>query len=291
MNFLPFVFTFLILLSLMSSFLFSSAFRIARESKLIQTGHKTYLNLLTKQSQESFTQKKDETAKAGLENKEKRTKKPASPPGADDKPPRSFHDGCEESKINLSFLYEAQNSELQFFLKQTMIRLIELLYGPCDFYKSAGIKDAAFLIVKELMKEKIDSLENLKFDNLALDAIYYKMLIGTNTGYPSLHEYVRFGEKTVPPINFRYAPKEVLQAALGDGLAKAVFEKEHNAWQKKKSLKALRRKDFETLAKSTLNEPLINAAFRFKNDAKSPLQIHREKNEKIRALHKAQSLL
>src|SRR5690242_16666846 len=104
MNFLPFVFTFLILLSLMSSFLFSSAFRIARESKLIQTGHQTYLTLLSKQAEESFTKKTDETAQIGKEKKEKRTKKPASPASAEDKPPRSFHDGCEESKINLAFL-------------------------------------------------------------------------------------------------------------------------------------------------------------------------------------------
>ncbi|MBP7074785.1 MAG: hypothetical protein KBA81_05305 [Rhabdochlamydiaceae bacterium] len=295
MNFLPFVFTFLILLSLMSSFLFSSAFRTARESKLIETKHQTYLTLLSKQANESFTKKKNETTRTDENTTIKKPKKPASSPGTNDKPPRSFHDGCEESKINLAFLYEAANPELQFFLKQTVVRLIELLYGSCDFYKAAGIKDTAFLIVKELMKEKIESLEDLKFDNPALDAIYYKMLVGTNTGYPSLHEYVRFREKTFPPINFRYAPKQILQAALGDELSKTVFEMEIKEWQKKKSLKALERKAFEELAISkvptTFNTTLINAAFRFKNDKKSPLQIHREANEKIRAVHRAQSLL
>ncbi len=267
MNFLPFVFTFLILLSLLSSFLFSSAFRIARESSFIQAQHQAYLALLSTQAEKSFPKREKKPKKSG----EKRLpKKPASVPVTKSKPPRSFHDGCKESKINLSF---ANNRD---FVEKTTIELIKRLYGPCDFYKSSGVKDAAYLIVKELMKEKIESLEELKFDNPKLDEVYYKMLIGTNTGYPSLNEYVRFGEKTDHPIHFHHAPKEVLQAVLGEELAQTVFKKE--------SAKVLKREVFEQVAYPKLSLELINDVFIFSNK-KSPPQIQSAEKGKIRAQH------
>ncbi len=56
-----------------------------------------------------------------------------------------------------------------------------------------------------MLEKKKEDFSEL-FPNGPLADIYYKMLKGTNTGYPALEEYFKI-EKTEkkPPINWAYA--------------------------------------------------------------------------------------
>ncbi len=280
MSFLPFVFTFLLLLTLVGSFLFTSVMGTARESKLIEKQHVAYHALLSKQNIESFEKYKKE-----IEGGETPAGKPKSQVKEhnEEKAPRAFHDGAEGSKMNIYALYDTGNPKLQHHVKETLIRLIEILYGSYEFAKG---KDMAYSIVKQMMEKEIESLEDVKFKSRELDAIYYKMLKGTNTSYPALSEYVRI-DKKAKPIYFRYAPKQVIRAALGEELAAKVFELEKKNWRENHASKALKKVDFEPLLKADPKVPqeLVNLLFNFKNDKKGTAQIHCEEHEKIRALH------
>lgn len=278
MSFLPFVFTFLLLLTLVASFLFTSVIGTARESKLIVKQHAAYHALLSKQNKEAFKKYRKKDDKDKIERK----KEPKAVEN-EDKAPRAFHDGSEASKMNIYALYDTGNPQLQHHVKQTLIRLIEILYGSYAFAKG---KDVAFSIVKQLMEKEVESLEEVKFKSPALDAIYYKMLKGTNTSYPALSEYVRI-DKKVKPIHFKYAPKEVLRAALGEELASKLFELERKKWRENHASKALTKDNFEALLQADPKAPreLMNLLFNFELVKKGAAQIHREKHEKIRAIH------
>ncbi|MGH2638636.1 MAG: hypothetical protein ACRDF4_05060, partial [Rhabdochlamydiaceae bacterium] len=132
MNFLPFVFTFLLLLTLMSSFLFSSVMGTARENKVILSQHHAYLKLLSDQNEKFFESKKEKIPKIPSKEKQEKTRVPKE----NEKEPRSINDGCETSKLHLITLIHGDNPHVKHALEQTAIRLIEILYGSYDFYKS-----------------------------------------------------------------------------------------------------------------------------------------------------------
>jgi len=275
MSFLPFVFTFLLLLTLISSFLFSSVLGTARESRLLGKHHTAYHALLSKQNRNAFKRFKKEVPPSETERRKSQA------PKKEKKAPRAFHDGAEGSKMNIYALYDRGNPQLQHCVKQTLIRLIEILYGSYEFAKG---KDVAYSIVTQIMENEAESLEKVKFKSSDLDAIYYKMLKGTNTSYPPLGEYVRI-DKKAKPIHFKYAPKEIIRAALGEEIAAQIFDRE----KKNHALKGLNKVDFEAVLTTDAKFPRerIKLLFNFKNDKKGTAQIHREKNEKIRAVHPA----
>ncbi len=280
MNFLPFVFTFLLLLSLISSFLFSSVLSSARENRVILQHHKAYLQLLSKQN-EAHYDKHYEPKKGDPPSKKTNRDLTAK---EEDKEPRSTNDGRETSKVNLTAMIHGNNPQLQQVTHDITIRLLDLLYGDCDFYKNSSKA-----IVEQMMKQKIDTFEELRFEDQNLSRIYYKILKGTNTGYPSLHEYFRLSDVNIKPIYFRYTSKVVLRAALGEKTAHAVFEAERKTWLTSKLKKAMKRKDFEVLMQAH-NDSLIsfndiNPLFEFSNKTKGRPQVHQEGTEKIRAFH------
>lgn len=282
MNLLPFVFTFLMLLTLISSFLFSSVMGTARESTIILAKHQAYLTLLSNQHDDRFKSlekkkpKKNppddpevKTAKTETKKKEKKTQENA---------PRAIQDGCEKSKFNLISLVQGHKSDAHTVLEQIAAALIENLYGSCSFYK----KGAAQTIVKQMIQSKIESLEELQMHNPELNHIYYKMLKGTSTGFPALSEYFSLSKEAKAPIYFRFASKPVLQAALGESFAQMVFDAELKNWQKNKKCKAMTKEEFLALAKEK-NTLLIPALFDFDNKHKGLGQVHHE--DKIRAFH------
>lgn len=280
MNFLPFVFTFLLLLSLISSFLFSSILSSAREHKVLLGHRKAYLQLLSRHNKALY--RKHYEPKEGdppLDKIEKDyTAKDES------KGPRSTNDGRETSKVNLMAMIHGNNPQLQHTTQEIAIRLLDLLYGEYDFYKNSSRA-----IVEQMIGQKIDSFEELRFEDENLNQIYYKILKGTNTGYPSLHEYFRLSNDNLKPIYFSYTSKLVLRAVLGDKTAQAVFDAEKKAWLRSTRKKAMVRKDFEKLIETrrdsliSFNE--IDSLFEFRNTKKGVAQVHQEGTEKIRAFH------
>ncbi len=285
MNFLPFVFTFLLILSFISSFLFSSLRGTARENKVILVQHKTYLHLISEQNKKLFKKYQKSQPQDAEKNlkphppKDKKTQKKRQEP-------RLSHEGYEKSKLNLIPLIHGDVSALKPLLERTAIRLIEILYGGCAFYTSSSVKDIARTIVKHMMEEKIESLEELTFkNNKPLEQVYYKMLKGTNTGYPSLSEYICFNKKEkTTPIFFYYASKPVLRAALGEEFAKKVFDLEMKNWLEDSKCKALNRSQFTALLTSSKLDSQIESLMNFNRRNKGLRQIGQAEKEKIRAL-------
>lgn len=281
MNFLPFVFTFLLLLTLLTSFLFSSLMGTARENKVIRTQHQAYLALLSKQNEYVFNSKKEKPKSNG--NGQPLEEHDFSPDEGDAEP-RSNNLGFEKSKLNIYPMIHGTDPLASKTLQLMTMRLIEILYGDCDFY----MKDAAHEIVKQMIKDKIDNLEGVRLKNQKLDAIYYQMLKGTNTGYPALSEYITLdqGNKS---IFFRYASKTVLRAVLGEGCAKSVFDAEKNNWLKDKRKKVITKDELTELVgkdrSSNLPTELIDVLINCQNVEKGFSQTYKEGGEKIRAVH------
>lgn len=245
---------------------------------MIEKQHAAYHKLLSKQNKEAFKRyRKDPPKGPDKPQKQPQTKE------KEEKAPRAFHDGAEGSKMNIYALYDTSNPQLKHAVQETLIRLIDILYGSCEFAKG---KDVAYSIVKQLMEKEVESLEEVKFKSRELDEIYYKMLRGTNTSYPALGEYVRI-DKKAKPIVFSYAPKQVIRAALGEDLAAKVFEVEKKNWRENHFLKALKKVDFKAFLEADPKVPgeLLDLLFNFQKDRKGAAQIHREEHEKIRALH------
>jgi hypothetical protein len=261
MTFLPFVFTFLLLLSLIGSFLFSSVIAAAREHEVIISQHRVYLTLISNQNKRIFQSKKvrrEQKPKGSTNNKNNALRKSK-------KEPRSNCDGCQQSKLNLFNLLHENNPQLKHTLEQTAIRLMEILYGSCNFY----IPYAAHTIVQQMIDQKIESLEALVLDDNKLNQVYYKMLKGTSTGYPPLAEYFCLSKEGQKPIHFRYATKPVLRAALGEGFANIVLDLEKKEWQKNKATTVLSKEELiatiKTHRSSLIPESLIYNIFDFRN--------------------------
>lgn len=299
MNLLPFVFTFLLLLTFLNSFMFNSAFRTIREKEVILTEHRSYLSLLSKQNKDRFGKKRP--------SKEKQTPPPPrTPPDPNDeeeddrqarfanKTGQDYRDvqmGCEGSKINLWLLIHGQNTQLREALQKTLARLIQILYEPYSFYKTSNKRDIAQEIIKAMIDQKIESFERLQFSDLELDAVYYAMIKGTNTGYPPLTEYCRLEKDSTPPIRFRFASKPVIRAAIGEELSQKVFSLEKKNHAQNKRFHALTQEQLLDLARkyptSGVSDSLLKDLFFFKNEGKGLPQISLEKRVKIRAFHEA----
>jgi hypothetical protein len=287
MNFLPFVFTLLLLLTFISSFLFSSVMGTARENKVILSQRHAYLKLLSNQHHQLYKSMKKKTENAG--EKKPQQKRDKTPKKVDEKP-RSSTEGFEKSKLNLIMMLSSDQPQKQKILEETAIRLIDILYRPYEFYHKTPVKDVARTIVKQIIKDKIECFEELRFDNPELNEIYYKMLKGTNTSYPALSEYFSLNKQIKSAIYFRYASKPVLRVLLGDGLAKSVFDAELNNWEKNKLRKVLPKEEFIALTKNDPQALIKAEVLDFSTKHKGPIQIHHEISEKIRAIHPVESV-
>jgi hypothetical protein len=281
MNFLPFVFTFLLLLTMITSFLFSSVLGTARANKMILSEHIAYIKLIAMQNKSLFKPKKTITSKEHKENT-------PQPPKADDPEPRSINEGLEKSKLNLFAMIHGNNPQMQQVSEKIALRLLEILYGSCSFYNKAEAKN----IVHQMIVQKIESFEELE---LASEQMYYKMLKGTNTGYPALGEVFRICKEEPKPIYFRYATKPLLRAAVGETLANKVFDAEIKQWMQNKSKKVMLKKNFIELLKSEHSSlvplGLVGKFFNFDWKNKGQRQVFQNKKEKIRALHQAEKTL
>lgn len=222
MSFLPFVLSFLLILVLGSSFLFTSFRSTAVEKTVILAKHRAKLGLITKQAEAEY--------KKGLTKKPKNSN-PTSK-GKDQKAvyqdPRNQREGFDSSKFNLWPLLHNTDMTKYPVLKRSAIRLIQILYQDDDFYKKARDPDLAEKIIDALILEKREELTQIP-KKVPAD-IYYKMVKGTNTGYPALGEYFKIEKVAKAPIQWAYATTPILRAVLGDEATKRVLEAERAAW-------------------------------------------------------------
>lgn len=222
MNFLPFVLSFLFILMLASSALFHSFRSTTIEKKIIVAQNRARLGLINLEEKRKISKlyKKEKKKEALLPlSLAKKIKNKTS------SDIRRLRRGYDVSKLNLSILWTKSDPSLYRLIHESAIRLIHLLYKNADFYRESWDKDLARTILHAMTEQKGDSFLELFPTDPLLAKIYYKMLKGTNTGYPSLEEYFILDPKG-GPTHFRYASAELLEALLGDKTAQQIMEAE-----------------------------------------------------------------
>lgn len=281
MNFLPFVLTFLVILVIGSTALFSSVRSTSIEKKILLAHSKAKLALISDQAKASF--KTQSQKKEG--NDPSAPKTPQQPKQKiktynDKRQSRAQYDS---SKLNLWPLFENSNPALVKFVFESSKRLINLVYKEADFYHP-GLADE---IMGAIAAHKGETFQDLFPKDDRLDLIYYKMLKGTNTSYPALTEYFKIEkiEDKKAPAHFTYASAPVLQATLGEDVAKRVFEKEKANWEKNPKQWALTKEQVRELIihhpNNIFDINYLDIAFSFGKSPKGLPHAHTEETSKI----------
>ncbi|MGR3973813.1 MAG: hypothetical protein QRY72_04520 [Candidatus Rhabdochlamydia sp.] len=298
MNLLPFVTVFLLLLSVGTTFMLESVIQGIKLHSTFSDQQAAYHQLSSHQNQVMFEQyekshPQQESVKKKSEEKQafltqKPLKKPSKPSSL---PYRSSKKGCEASKLNLWQMIHPPSLELGQTVEAVFIHLCDELYGKYPFYAAGGYISPAQTIASLMKQQNIHHFEELKIQDPLLDHIYYKMIQGTNSSYPSLKEYCLLQTGKREPIYFRFASKELLTALLGPSLSHHLFVMEEELHQTNPALKVLKKEQF--LKEITPHLPdwipasLIFKLLNFQNKQQGLPQSAALSAKKIRAFHRA----
>lgn len=285
MSFLPFVLSFLLILVLGSSFLFTSFRSTSLEKTVILAQNRAKLGLLSKQAEAEYKKceikKENRDPSKPKEAKEKKDKIPVY------KDKRNKRCGLDSSKFNLWPLLENKDMNKYSTLKKSAIRLIQILYQDADFYKKAGDPKLAEKILEEMISKKGEDFTQLYPKDEKLAEIYYKMLKGTNTGYPPLGEYFKIEKSNDPPIRWAYATTPILRAVLGDAAADRVLAAEKASWEENHRKKILPKETLRELLQKNTNPDFdisqLEVMFLFDKTGKGSPHIYVEKQHRVTA--------
>ena len=283
MSFLPFVLSFLLLMVIGSSFLFTSFRSTSLEKTVILAHNRAKLGLISKQAEADYKmsqpKKSDKDKNNPKEPKEKNGKVSTY------KDQRNKRCGLESSKFNLWPLLNNKNSSS--YLYDSAIRLIQILYQDADFYKNARDPGLAKKILDEMVSKKGEDLSQLFSENQELAKIYYKMLKGTNTGYPPLGEYFKIEKSDKAPIQWCYATTPLLRAVLGDDATNRILAAEKAAWEENHHKRILPKETLRELLKKHTNPDFnineLETIFWFENSNKGTPHTYIEKQIKVMA--------
>ncbi len=283
MSFLPFVLSFLLLLVIGSSFLFTSFRSTSLEKTVILAQNRARLGLLSKQAEVDYKKSQpNQPSKGGKKNKSDKEKNGKVPVYKDE---RNQRDGLQSSKLNLWPLFKSQTSSEYTTLQKSVVRLIQILYQDADFYRNANDPDLANKIVKEMIDQKVEELS--QFPQNISSEIYYKMLKGSNTGYPALGEYFKI-EKSGKAIQWPYAKTPILRSVLGDDATNRILAAEKAAWEENHHKKALPKEILRGLLLKHTNPDFdisqLETIFSFDNSNKDIPHIYIEKQNKVMAM-------
>jgi hypothetical protein len=239
MSFLPYVLSFLLLLAVGSSVVFSSCRSSAKIQAMVIAHQIGVVNLI---SEDTLARHKKKSTK-GKELAVILQEKTASKKKTTEHSIRKAHTHTLqivrdqlvlEGRLNLWPLVISDKKHEDPFLYEAAVRLVENLFKDCDFYKEMKDNHLARSIIDQIIEKahhlNIGTKLTCSFDqlfpkdpNLAL--VFYKMLQGTSTTYHSLKEYCTISPKRNRP-QFFCASTPVLQAILGDKITQKILLKE-----------------------------------------------------------------
>ncbi|HEX2578963.1 MAG TPA: hypothetical protein VHK67_00980, partial [Rhabdochlamydiaceae bacterium] len=236
------------------------------------------LGLITKQAEADY--------KRGIKNKKCKNSVPTpqkSRKNAIYKDQRNQREGFDSSKFNLWPLLHGTDMAKYPLFKRSAIQLIQILYQDADFYKNARDPRLAEKIIDAMISQKCEDLTQLPKDAPA--EIYYKMLKGTNTGYPALGEYFKIEKTAKAPLQWSYVTTPILQAVLGDEATKRVLVAEKAAWDEDHHKRVLPKEALRDLLLKQSNSDFdishLETFFLFEKLQKGPPQICIEDQNKI----------
>lgn len=282
MSFLPFVLSFLLILVLGSSFLFTSFRSTSLEKTLILAQNRAKSTLLSKQADKDYKSSLVTKSPGPEEPKEKKEKK--------NKPlvyknKREKRSGLDTSKFNLWPLLNDKNASIALY--KSAIRLIQILYQDADFYKNGRDPHLARNILDAMISKKGEDFAQLFPKDEHLAGIYYKMLKGSNTGYPSLEEYFKIEKSNDPPIRYAYATTPILRAVLGDAATNRILEAEKASWEENHRTRVLPEEKLRALLQTHTNPDfdisLLKTFFSFDKRKKGSPHLYTENKSKVMA--------
>lgn len=220
MNFLPFLFSFLLLFSIG----FSLSAKRSEATAFISYGSKTLFN--------AFHSASSENASSQFRKATKNKDMPYPRKREEPSPAKTyFRDKkctLESQKFNLNTLIKNKNSK---FLYDTALSLLHKLYCRAPFYKPHLLKEILDIIIAK----GIEDLDALFRGNATLEPIFYHMRQGTSTyvletsdGYPSLWDYFSIESSKNKKMSLGKLSAPVLEAMLGPELFKQVRTLEMN---------------------------------------------------------------
>jgi len=250
---------------------------------VILAQNRAKLGLISKQAESDYktsqARKSEKDKNDPKEPKEKNGKVPVY------KDKRNKRCGLESSKFNLWPLLNNTNSSSRLY--DSAIRLIQILYQDADFYKEAKDPGLAKKILAEMTSKKGEDLSQLFSDKQELAKIYYKMLKGTNTGYPPLGEYFKIEKSNDPPIQWSYATTPILRAVLGDDATNRVLAAEKAAWEENHRTRVLPKETLRELLQKHTNPDFdisqLETIFWFNKRDKGSPHTYVEKQNKVMA--------
>lgn len=287
MSFLPFVLSFLLILVVGSSLLFQSFRSTALEKTVILGRNEAKLSLKSKQARKEF---KALQSKEKMSSQNQKTQQQVSAQ-KDTKikeyiQKRDLRRNEDASKFNLWPLVYEPDSVASKILYKKAIKLIEILYDQTDFYRTSTNPKPATALVDALISQKKGTFSELFPKDPELSRLFYKMLRGTNTGYPRLEEYFKIEEsKNKPPICFSHASIPVLKSILGEKITGQILEQEKKKWEKKPKERILTKEELSQLVlkhRTEITELLnIEDIFSFTNPEKNMPKAYTHKTTKI----------
>lgn len=293
MSFLPFVVSFLLILVIGSSILLTSFRSLLVEKTVIVGRNSAKLALISKQAEKDFK-------KLGRKKNPSESKTPDQPQDQSQNQPRAAKTkvpiykekrakryGLDSSKVNLWPLFKGDDNALSDALYKITIQLIQTLYQDAEFYKSARDPKLAEKIVQAMLAKKGENFMEL-FPEGPLADIYYKMLKGTNTGYPPLEEYFKIEKiEKKAPINWAYASTEILQAVLGEETTKRILAAEKASWEENHRKRVLTKEKLTALLKTHSSSQFdinqLETVFSFDRKGKGLPHAYIEEKSKVRA--------
>jgi len=287
MSFLPFVISFLLIIVVGSSLLFQSFRSTAIERTVILSRNQAKLSLKSQQARKAFKALRGKTKVNSQDpNTQQQTSAKKDPKIKEYIQKRDLRRNEDSSKFNLWPLVYEPDSIASKILYKKAIKLIELLYGQTDFYKTSTKPKPATALIDAILGQKKATFSELFPKDPELSNLFYKMLKGTNTGYPRLEEYFKIEEsKDKPPICFSRASTPVLKSILGEKITTQILEQEKKKWDKKPKERVLTKEELSQLVlkhRTEITELLnVEDVFSFTKPGKSMPKAFMNETNKI----------
>ena len=260
MNILPFILSFLLLMSLLVGSMLKEMKGLAIGKKVVETQMQEDQNLHDEIAAQEYKDK-SEPVTADIQKKDGPQKPKQDRRDNKSTSRRSYYCTTQWAKFQLQSLLDKPESAQKLPAYDLAVRLINNLYGQTKFWKALGDPKLANKIIDTLIKEKDDDLIGRFANDPQLVKVFRLMLAGTNSydvknnkGYPPFLDFFsleKHGKNKA--IAFVYASYPVLQAAIGEKLVDKLKTAEGQ------NGKVLIRDDFEELIKTDPQDSLVPA--------------------------------
>ncbi|MBS0615300.1 MAG: hypothetical protein JSR58_01955 [Verrucomicrobia bacterium] len=219
MNILPFVLSFLLLMSLLVGSMLKEMRGMALEKRVIVGEIHATQQRLSGAAKTTYDKETKAEKKTNGQGQGSTQTQPSSESKKKIKTYRSYYCEVEGAKFQLSSLLDKPQSAKISLPYDIAVQLLEDLYGRAPFWKPG----LAIRIVDKLIEWKDGDITSLFASDKELNPIFQKMLMGTNTydienekGYPPFFDFFTLNERANKrAIVFKYASYPVLQAAIG----------------------------------------------------------------------------